>query len=408
MNSFLFISNNTVTDTGLSGGDRILAEFIKNWSKKYPCGLLATGECIGQLNRYEVLKKVTILQSAPLKKRITSFNNITYFIHGINRTIVGIFSVIKFWKQIKDYKYIYSASDFYPDTIPAFLIKIFHPKTIWVGGFYLFAPKPWQKDNPYRTNFSRFLTNIFYWSTQQLSYFLVNNFADIVCVTSNPDIKHFITDFRNSKNIIVVRGGVDLTQSRKYLKKYTPTFEGKKYRTLYIGRLHHQKGPLELIDIWRLVVNQFPKAQLAMIGDGQLLADVKAKIKRLKLTKNVTLFGFVDGEEKFKIFKQAAIAVHPATYDSGGMATAEAMAWGLPGVSFDLEALKTYYPQGLIKTKCYDLQEFANNIIKLTTDKKLYAKNAKLAIELMEKHWAWDTRALQVVNQILKAKINHD
>jgi glycosyltransferase involved in cell wall biosynthesis len=404
MKNFLFISNNTITESGLSGGDRILAELIKNWSQTYQCGLLATGECVNQLNRYNVLKKVKIYQTAPLKNKIKSFNNISYFIHTIDRTFVGITSIIKNWNEIKKYKYIYSASDFYPDTIPAFLIKIFYPKVIWIGGFYLFAPKPWQKDNPYRTNFSRFLTNIFYWTTQQLSYFLVNNFADIVCVTSDPDIKYFINDNRNKNKIVVVRGGVDLTESRKYLKKYIPTLKNKKYNTLYIGRFHHQKGTLELIDIWRLVCNKLPHAKLAMIGDGQLMSDVKAKIKKLKLSKNIDLFGFVDGIEKYKLFKQASIAVHPATYDSGGMATAEAMAWGLPGVSFDLEALKTYYPQGLIKTKCFDLNEFANNIIKLTSDSKLYSKQAKLAIELIEKHWSWDSRADQIVSQIIKAK----
>lgn len=403
MNNFLFISNNTITESGLSGGDRILAELINNWSQTYKCGLLATGECINQLNRYKVLNKVEIYQTAPLKKKIKNFNNISYFIHTIDRTFISIKSLFQYWNQIKSYKYIYSASDFYPDTIPAFLIKIFYPKIIWIGGFYLFAPKPWQKDNPYRTNISRLLTNIYYWLTQQLSYFLVYNFADIVCVTSQPDVKFFISKERKINKIVVVRGGVNLTESRKYLKKYTPTFEGKKYRTLYIGRFHHQKGTLELIDIWKKVCDKIPQAKLAMIGDGQLMPDVKAKIKKLKLSKSIDLFGFVDGIEKFKLFKQAAIAVHPATYDSGGMATAEAMAWGLPGVSFDLEALKTYYPQGLIKTKCFDIDEFAKNIIKLTSDKNLYSKQAKLAIELIEKHWSWDSRAKDVVNQIIKS-----
>jgi len=31
------------------------------------------------------------------------------------------------------------------------------------------------------------------------------------------------------------------------------------------------------------------------------------------------------------------------------MAAMEAMAWSLPGVCFDLEALKTYYPKGMVK-----------------------------------------------------------
>jgi len=402
MNNFLFISNNTLTDFGLSGGDRILCELIRNWSKQYPTALLGTNECINQLNHYKALKDVKCLSTAPSKKTIKSFTNKNYFFHALNRTTIGTLALFKYWSQITKYKYIYSASDFYPDTLPAFFIKLFHPKTIWIAGFYLFAPKPWQKDNPYKTSFSRYLTCVFYWFTQLFSYFLVYNFADIVFVTSVPDIKHFISHKRTAKKVIVIRGGVDLTESRKFLKKHIPTLENKKYRAVFMGRLHHQKGVLILIDIWKKVCNQKPSSQLALIGDGQLLHDIKKKIKILGLKKNITLFGFIDGIEKFKIFKNSSIVVHPATYDSGGMASAEAMAWGLPGVSFDLEALKTYYPKGLIKTKCFDINQFASNIIKLSSDKKLFSKYSREAINLMEEQWSWDSRSLEIIKQIFK------
>jgi glycosyltransferase involved in cell wall biosynthesis len=53
------------------------------------------------------------------------------------------------------------------------------------------------------------------------------------------------------------------------------------------------------------------------------------------------------------------------------MAAWEAMACGLPGVSFDLPALRTYYPKGMLKTPCYDLKAFAENILKLLNDEIL-------------------------------------
>lgn len=84
--------------------------------------------------------------------------------------------------------------------------------------------------------------------------------------------------------------------------------------------------------------------------------------------------------------------MHPAIYDSGGMAACEAMACGLPGVSFDLPALKTYYPKGMIKTPCYDLKAFAENILKLLADEKLYKRTAKDALE-WAKEWDWDKKA---------------
>ena len=45
------------------------------------------------------------------------------------------------------------------------------------------------------------------------------------------------------------------------------------------------KGVLELVEIWRLVVNQRPKALLAIIGDGQLEHELKEKIRNLNYKK---------------------------------------------------------------------------------------------------------------------------
>ena len=228
MKQFLFISNNTLTDSGLSGGDRILCELIKYCSQKYQCALLGSGECISQLNRYKALDNIVCYKSSTLKKTIDKYNFINYFFHTINRTFFGIYSIIKYWREIKTYKYIYSASDFYPDTIPAFLIKLFHPKVIWISGFYLFAPRPFQKNNPYRTSISRYTIGLNYWFTQLFSYLLINHFADFVCVTSEPDIKYFLTEFRKENKIIVVRGGVDLKKPHLYLKDKYPSLENKK------------------------------------------------------------------------------------------------------------------------------------------------------------------------------------
>jgi glycosyltransferase involved in cell wall biosynthesis len=82
------------------------------------------------------------------------------------------------------------------------------------------------------------------------------------------------------------------------------------------------------------------------------------------------------------------------------MAACEVMAWGLPGVSFDLEALNTYYPKGMIKTKCFDFQEFANNIIELLTNKELYNRLSKDSLDVVREEWDWNKRAEVIYSQI--------
>jgi len=118
------------------------------------------------------------------------------------------------------------------------------------------------------------------------------------------------------------------------------------------------------------------------------------------MNENITLFGFKSGKDKFDIFKNSKIVVHPAIYDSGGMAAAEAMAWGLPGVSFDLESLKTYYPQGMLKSPQNNFQSFADNIVKLLTDSKLYNQISDDALELIRKEWDWSKRSQDIYKKI--------
>ena len=154
-----------------------------------------------------------------------------------------------------------------------------------------------------------------------------------------------------------------------------------------------------MIEIWKIVCMKKKDAKLAMIGVGELEGSIKDKIKMNGLDKNVVLFGFKDGLEKIRIFKDSCVVVHPAIYDSGGMAACEAMACGLPGVSFDLPALKTYYPKGMLKSACFDLGHFAENILNLLTNKELYGKTSKDALELA-KEWDWDQRAKDLLIQI--------
>ena len=223
----------------------------------------------------------------------------------------------------------------------------------------------------------------------------INHFADIVYITSDPDKKLF-----PRKKTIVIRGGVDTSISQKYFQNSKNTT--KIYEAVFLGRLHPQKGVIELIDVWNNVVSVKPNAKLAIIGDGNLEPLIKQKINKLGLNKNITLFGFQDGDKKYQIFQQSKTVVHPAIYDSGGMAAAEAMSFGLPGVSFDLEALKTYYPKGMIKTQCFNLELFANNILQLLDNKKLYLQYSKEAKELIEQHWSWQTQAEKIFDLTFK------
>jgi glycosyltransferase involved in cell wall biosynthesis len=295
---------------------------------------------------------------------------------------------------------IYSSSDFWPDSIPAWILKMRFKNVKWIAGFYLFAPNPLSAESPYKGK--RFIRGLLYYLSQLPVYYLVRRYADMVWVTSEPDRWKFVDSRLSPNKVIAVRGGVDVKTPA-----LIPEPKEKKFDAVFIGRFHPQKGVLELIDIWKYVVQKKKDAQLAVIGVGGLEREVREKIRKYGLEDNITLFGFKDGIEKLKIFKDSKIVLHPAVYDSGGMAACEAMACGLPGVSFDLPALKTYYPKGMLKTPCYDKSVFAENVLKLLNDEKLYEKISKDALDLA-KDWDWDNKSMELLaatKQLVEKKV---
>lgn len=387
--SLIIISNNNLGPVQ-SGGDTIYLAFIKYWTKKLNIILWGSQESLNLLRKNKL--KTNFIQSDSINTRYQpTVLNLLW--HSLRRTIKGLISITKNHRLFKNSDYCYTASDFLPDFIFGLLYKLINSHGQWLCGYYLAVPSPKSPDSPYK---NQILKNYFYYLIQKITLKLANQYADFILITSSPDKKYF-----PGKKVIVVQGGVDLTASEKYLKsKYVKPVSKRQFDAVFLGRLHPQKGVLELIDIWKIVVDNIPRAQLALIGDGQLKKNIKEKILKSKLTKNITLFGFKIGRAKQNIFKNSKIVVHPAIYDSGGMAAAEAMAWGLPGVSFDLKSLKSYYPKGMLKSPLFDYNHFAGNIIKLLKDKKLYNKISSQALNLIRKKWDWNKRSQYIYNQI--------
>jgi glycosyltransferase involved in cell wall biosynthesis len=392
----LFVIANWMQGTALSGGDRIFIELVKRWKLQLNITLFLSkeGSAICQRHALGIINQK--VWASDFMSRWGYFVDILYRTFN---SMINAFSVKTIAGDI-----IFSTSDFWPDSFPALILKKRNPKITWIAGFYLFAPKPWQKNSPYRGK--RFLTGLLYWIGQLPAYYIIRKFADIIFVTSQPDVDRFITHIRSKESVIVIRGGVDTISAKNYLNSnnFIPAHK-RTYDACFVGRFHYQKGVLELIKIWKLVCLKNPQALLAMIGSGPLDNEVKHLIKKLGLSKNIHLAGFLDGPKKFEIFKQSRLVLHPATFDSGGMAAAEAMAWGLPGVSFDLKALKTYYPKGMLKTNCFDTEEFAENIISLLFDPFKYRAMSLEALQLVKEKWEWNNRAKDIYAQAIVQNI---
>ena len=272
----VLILANTRFKGGLSGSDAIYESFKKYW----PCEV--------------IVSDLVSLDYRPM------------FACYLQRIIVGC------WRALLDsnkYEFVYSSSDFLPDTIPACIYRLKGQR--WVAGFYLNA----FKDNP-----------IHYW-TQQVVKGIIRWLADMVIVT-NPTMFDVFPD----KPKTWINGGIELSLAGL-------SDEPKIYDAVFCGRIHPSKGIDELLEIWDLVRDKLPKARLALIGDGDLGVDyIKHKLfakHGLNQYNGIDLLGYM-GDERYNIYKQSKVVLYPTPlkYDHFSMAPVEAMACGCPMICF--------------------------------------------------------------------------
>ena len=369
----------------LSGGDRIMVECLRRWSKDNRVTVYG-GEPTRQLCDYMGLDRVEHSlwpggkwAQAPRIPRL------------IAETAVARREAGRLTLPNNPDTLVVSSSDFPPDTFPALMLKQRFPQIAWAGTFYLFAPPliDYLSGKP-----TPGLSFCLWRPMQQYVLNRLIRHADMILTTGEEDRQIMLERGRRPESVFPIRGGVDLSIPRQVPEPATKDFDA-----VFIGRVHPQKGPLELLDIWKLVLEQRKGARLAIIGSGPLEVEAKAKAARLGLGHLVEFFGFRDGIDKYRIVKSARVVVHPAVYEVGGMAAAEALACGLPGVSFDLPALRTYYPKGFLKTAPGDFRGFADLILKLLTDEELYRSMSAEAL-VAGMAWDWDARAEEVLSAI--------
>lgn len=101
---------------------------------------------------------------------------------------------------------------------------------------------------------------------------------------------------------------------------------------LSVGSLTMEKDHKTLIDAYAMVADDFPEWDLRIIGEGDLRAMLEEQVRLLNLQRRVALVGATP--DVAQEYLAAQLFVIPSRYESFGLATAEAMAHGLPVIGF--------------------------------------------------------------------------
>lgn len=204
---------------------------------------------------------------------------------------------------------------------------------------------------------------------------LVYKKADALILQNNA-LRNWSKKIITNDKVFIIPNAID--KSRK--NYITSALELKKIKSnnkviMVMGRLSYEKGHDLLLKSFAILVNRIPNVKLEIIGDGPLKDKLIEDSRLLNISDQVTFHGHL--KNPFSVLNKADVFVLPSRLEGFPNALLEAMALGLPSVSFNCNygpsELITHSENGLL-VDCYNVVGMADEIYKLLTDDKLREK----------------------------------
>jgi len=390
------LPNLTVIELGhspgvsLAGGDKLMEPMATRSADRFQFTVITSQIGADHWQKAALAKELTVLPPNRFDRKPTP---VAVFLTYCLRMSQAYRSLRKQTKL----DIIYSSNNILPDVLPAYLTKKKRPESRWVARIHHLIPPPYQREG-------RFIVNLVSYLMQAIALRMVKNSADISIALNDSLEKTLIRQGFPEKRLTVLGGGIEFDR----IANFQPSKKAPKFEAVYLGRLHIAKGVFDTIPIWQKVIQKFPRAKLAIIGDGpvEIKDKLKAEILKNNLAKNMTVFGFLSLPQVLAILKTASVFLFLDHEAGWGLAVAEAMACKLPVIGYDLGVLGDAFKAGYLTVPCFDQKVFAQKIISLLDNPEARQKLSGEAFRQAQKlSWEKTTaRFLEILEPLLKPK----
>lgn len=286
--------------------------------------------------------------------------------------VVRAWQVNKLLRDEKRVETIYSCSDIaYADIWPAYLAVGRNPATRWVSRVYHVLLPPQRRQGSYAVNVVAFLL-------QRLSFRMMKRRSSTV-LALNEKLRGELLDLQFTPQRLGILGaGIDFTT----INSHTPT-KAYPYDIVVMGRIAPVKGMYDVIEAWKIIHASKPELKLGWIGYGGEIYQQKMEklIEKNGFGDSITLLGFIDKDKAYDILHTSKLFLCPDHENGWGLAVCEAMASGLPVVSYDLDIFGGVYKKGYKSVKLFDSEAYAHAILSLINNDQARGKMAKDAVQ---------------------------
>ena len=177
---------------------------------------------------------------------------------------------------------------------------------------------------------------------------------------------------------------------------------------LYVGRIDPEKSLDILVNSFKKLIKEAPKAHLVMVGDGTAREKLEKMIKRKKLGNQTHFIGRVIGDDLSQIYRTGTVFVITSKTETQSIVLMEAMASGLPAIAVNAGAVTELVKDGEngFIFEPNDTAGIASGINTIISNKELREKMSKNALKMIAKHDINYTlsRFEKIYNNVLRSR----
>lgn len=262
----------------------------------------------------------------------------------------------------------------------------------------LFAKQLFMKEIPFIVFFHSMSADFGKRVTEKYINFFLNSYGHATkIITLSLEVKEKIIEWGYKGEVIVEITVVDsrIIKNFSFEDKIQNQNFSKKIQILFLARMEKEKGIFELIDTFEKLHSEFHNIELVVAGNGTAYNDIEVYTSKLK---GIRLVGYIEGEEKEKLFKQSDIYCL-ASYSEGlPVSILEAMAFGLPVITTRVGRLKDFFIENKMgyTSKVKDRDDLEKVLRKLLNNHESIVSMGRFNFEYAKKFLMSDTISIKL------------
>lgn len=234
----------------------------------------------------------------------------------------------------------------------------------------------------------------------------VKYYKKVPTVVKTPTFAEYLKSNGAGDNIYTVPVGLDTWLLKKDYDKYDIMelkakwgFGPKDKVILYVGRMTEEKRPIEMAELFKKLYEREPSYRLLMVGQGELLEDVRNLISKYNLDNVVSFQEKVPNNNMWELYRIADCFVNLCTHEIFGMAILEAMYYETAVVAVKSQGPLLIIEDGVSGYICDD--DMVLDRILASNRQKVGAQAKRRVLE----NFVWEKSAedmLKIINELLR------